>query len=264
MRARRLFAAARRRTIVVLAAVFRAHAAAAGASGASITIPATCAVGDVVAMGVITSTVVTVTTPTGWTLRDTQLPSSGKAYLFSKTLVSGEPGSAVAINGATKTAAAMTAFSGATEASLQFIAVVDASTSAPALPVLAAVPLGAGIAGFFLRRRAGSPAPDFTTLPTGWSQGSNNRGASTGGTPEVGAEAVYRIADVAGSYGGEAVAMDNASIGVQWLIAFPAGSPLGGAALDGGLPSDASFSRTVDGGVPSDTVFATTYDGGSA
>src|SRR5438874_1695592 len=106
-----------------MAAAFVASADAGDAqtvttASLSITIPGAAAAGQVaVLFADVDSTTVTLTTPTGWTLRSGPDVATASGWVYTKTLVSGDVGTAQTLtySAASKNGATMMVFSGVGE-----------------------------------------------------------------------------------------------------------------------------------------------------
>lgn len=211
-----------------MAVAFRASAVAGNGqtvatSSLSITIPAGAAIGDVATLAVSTSSN-TVTTPTGWTLRSgPDIASSTDSYFFTKTLVSGDPGASVSLtsSAAGRFVASMVVVSGATETGAVFGTVAgEASGTTPTLPSIASVPANSIVVAAITRRRGATPAP-VITYPNGSYTTTGGATTTYGGVPEFATLCGYKIITTSGTYGGEVQATDVASVGNNYIAAFP-------------------------------------------
>lgn len=208
------------------------RASATGNSGQTATgtsvpiiIPATAVAGDVASVVLVsTGGTATVTTPTGWTLVSgpDRSGTNVSAWLYEKTIASGEPGSTVTFTLSTTvwTNAVMDVFFGATLTGRLFGALIETTSNAFAtLPTVASVPAGSAVSGLYARRSAASTTPDVT--PPANYKGTVRAASANTGTNNVSTEGSYQIATTAGSYGGETATVNQNSLGINYLIVFP-------------------------------------------
>lgn len=240
-----------------MAAAFVANAkgafdgATSGApSSTSITIPAGAAIGDVaLAVVQVTNTVTVSAAPSGWTLQSGPITDgTDNTWLYSKTLVSGDPGTSVTwtFSSTTRPIIEMTVFTGVIDTGIQVATpnTDSSATSTLTVPTLASVPAGAAVVALFGRARSGtSGTPADVTVTSPYSQGANERASTafSAGRNSC-AEVAYQIAASAGSYGGESLSITGGtSIGTTFLVALP-------------LASTTAFSETFEGSTNGTTM----------
>jgi hypothetical protein len=147
-----------------VAAAEAGDAQTAQVSSLSITIPAGAAAGQVAVLTVNNSSSTnTLTTPTGWAVQSGPdvVGTNSATWLFTKTLVSGDPGSSVslAFGAAARVTADMAVYSGVTVTGVQVgLNSESTATATPTLPSLTGVPAGAAVHASFGRRRSGAAA----------------------------------------------------------------------------------------------------------
>lgn len=190
------------------------------------TIPGTVVAGDVALVEIQIAGIVNAVTaaPSGWTLLSgPNSDTASQSWLYAKQLVSGDVGAAVSwstsANGRSIGHGAV--YSGVTlTGRVLAVLVQDALTTSITVPTVASVPAGSVVHVGFGRVRGTTPAE--VTVPGGYTQGASERSASAfaSGTA-LSAEAAYRVASTAGSYGGETASTDLNSRGTTYAVALP-------------------------------------------
>jgi hypothetical protein len=212
----------------------------AQASSWVITIPAAAVAGDVAVMEVFISPVRDLTTPTGWTiLHGPQAVSTHtRGWLLKRTLGAGEGGTGVTLgfSGNTRCIGGMVLSSGRTDTGLLSNFVEEgASNLVVAIPSITGVPAGADVI-VFAGRRVGSSAAAQINPPAGYSQAAADfRTATNYGSATVNTslEHMFKLDVAAGDYGGESGSTDVNAVGINYIVAVPAGTLTAPAALSG-------------------------------
>jgi hypothetical protein len=224
-----------------VAGALRAVATAGGGQSSgvttlTITVPTTGAGGSVVAgdyalitVGSFLSTPVP-STPSGWTLLQSG-NAGGGAWLYGKTLVSGDIGASVSFtfSSAVRADASMVVGSGVTATGMASAVLLESSsTSTPTLPSLAGVASGSLVVAFMSRRRQSTPAPTVTVPGAYTPQPQVSTGY--GSSPEMALAAGTLVQPSTGSAGGESGSSSQATGGTNFLVALPASTTGGSGA----------------------------------
>lgn len=237
---------------------FRASATAgdgatSNVSSLSITIPATAQIGDVAVLNCAgTNTTQTLTTPTGWTLQDNSTLGSGQTWLFTKTLVSGDPGASVSLtwSGTVRPSAAMRVYSGVTLTGATFVNTqVGTAGTSFTVPSMTSVPAGANI-DVAVSGRAAFAVADSASFPSPYTAAGSAATAITSSPNSISAGG-YEIAGTTGTYGGETVTLGENTSGVIYGSVLPSTGSSGGISFINSAQADNAGTTTAVLTVPS-------------